>query len=82
MTKLYDVKGAICEHSPQCEHICHFVDAGLEPEPRTVNLDEIEPVSDMWQAIASVAVGFFLFAIAVVVAIIFATGAWVWSLLI
>jgi hypothetical protein len=80
MTKLYDVKGAICEHSPQCEHICHFVDA--EPEPRTVNLDEVEPVSDMWQAIAGIAVGFVLFGVALLAAVLFATGAWVWSLLI
>jgi hypothetical protein len=47
-----------------------------------VNLDEAEPVSDMWQAIASIAVGFVLFGVAVLAAVAFVTGAWVWSLLI
>ena len=54
----------------------------LKPEPRMVNLDDIEPVSDVWQVIASIAVGFFLFAIALFAAVMFLTGAWVWSLLI
>ena len=74
--------GAICPHVPQCENFCQATDAVLDPEPRKVNLDEIEPVSEVWQVIASVAVGFFLFAIAVVAAAMFVTGAWIWSLLI
>ena len=49
---------------------------------RTVNLDDIEPVSEVWQVIVSIAVGFFLFAIALFAAAMFVTGAWVWSLLI
>lgn len=49
---------------------------------RTINLDDIEPVSDMWQVIVSIAVGFFLFAIALFAAAMFITGAWIWSLLI
>ena len=24
--------GAICRHTPQCEHFCHFTNAELEPE--------------------------------------------------
>ena len=24
--------GAICQHTPQCEHFCHFTNAELEPE--------------------------------------------------
>jgi len=44
--------------------------------------DDIEPVSDVWQVIASIAVGFVLFAIALFAAAMFITGAWVWSLLI
>ena len=74
--------GAICPHTPQCEHFCQATDAELDPEPRKVNLDDIEPVSEVWQVIASVAVGFVLFAIAVVAAVAFVTGAWIWSLLI
>ena len=54
----------------------------IKSETRMVNLDEVEPVSEVWQVIASVAVGFFLFAIAVFAAVAFVTGAWVWSLLI
>jgi len=54
----------------------------LKPEPRMVNLDEIEPASDMWQIVASIVVGFVLFGVAVLAAMAFVTGAWVWSLLI
>ena len=53
-----------------------------ELKPWPVILDEAEPVSEVWQVIASIAVGFFLFAIAVFAAVAFVTGAWVWSLLI
>lgn len=74
--------GGICGHTPQCDHFCHFTNAGLEPGPRMVNLDEIEPASDMWQIVASIAVGFVLFGVAVLAAVAFVTGAWVWSLLI
>jgi hypothetical protein len=54
----------------------------LKSETRTVNLDDIEPVSEVWQVIVSIAVGFFLFVIALAAAAMFITGAWVWSLLI
>jgi hypothetical protein len=54
----------------------------IKSETRTVNLDDIEPVSEVWQVIASIAVGFFLFAIALFLAAIVVTGMWVWSLLI
>ena len=53
-----------------------------ELRPWPVSLDEAEPVPETWQVIGSIAVGFVLFGVAVVVAVIFATGAWVWSLLI
>ena len=54
----------------------------IKSETRMVNLDEVEPVSEVWQVIASIAVGFFLFAIALFAAAMFVTGAWIWSLLI
>jgi len=54
----------------------------LKPEPRMVNLDEIEPVKEVWQIVASIAVGFVLFGVALLAAMAFVTGAWVWSLLI
>ena len=49
---------------------------------RTVNLDDIEPVSEVWQVIANVVVGFVLFGIAALAALMFVTGFYIWSLLI
>jgi hypothetical protein len=43
---------------------------------------DIEPVSDTWQVIGSVVVGFVLVALVVVCLLLFFTGLWVWSLLI
>ena len=62
--------GGICPHKPQCEHFCRFTSAGMEPETRKVKpysavLDDIEPVSDTWQVIGSVVVGFVLVALVV-----------------
>ena len=81
MTRVCDA-GGICPHTPQCEHFCQATEEVLEPGPRMVNLDEIEPASDMWQIVASIVVGFVLFGVAVLAAVAFVTGAWVWSLLI
>jgi hypothetical protein len=36
----------------------------------------------MWQIVASIAVGFVLFGVALFAAVAFVTGAWIWSLLI
>jgi hypothetical protein len=87
MIRMCDTGRGICPHSPQCDHYCQFTAAELETEIRKVKPypavpDDIEPVPEVWQVIASVAVGFVLFAIAVVAAVAFVTGAWVWSLLI
>jgi hypothetical protein len=43
---------------------------------------DIEPVSDTWQVIGSVVVGFVLVALVVVCLLLFFTGLWIWSLLI
>ena len=79
--------GGICPHKPQCKHFCHFTSAGMEPETRKVKaysavLDDIEPVSDTWQVIGSVVVGFVLVALVVIAALFFFTGFYIWSLLI
>jgi hypothetical protein len=80
--------GAICQHTPQCEHFCHFTNAELEPEvvrkikPYPAIPDDIEPVPQAWQMIGSVVVGFVLVALVVIAALFFFTGLWVWSLLI
>jgi hypothetical protein len=80
--------GAICQHTPQCEHFCHFTNAELEPEvvrkvkPYPIVPDDIEPVPQAWQMVGSVVVGFVLVALMVVCLLLFFTGLWVWSLLI
>jgi hypothetical protein len=43
---------------------------------------DIEPVSETWQVIGSVVVGFVLVALMVVCLLLFFTGLWIWSLLI
>jgi len=43
---------------------------------------DIEPVSDTWQVIGSVVVGFVLAALVVIAALFFFTGFYIWSLLI
>ena len=88
MIRMCDTGYRECPQRPQCTLDCHFTDAGLEEmetrkaKPYPAVPDDIEPVPEVWQVIASVAVGFVLFAIAVVAAVAFVTGAWVWSLLI
>jgi hypothetical protein len=76
-----------CPRQPTCGMDCHFTTAGLEPETRKVAPylivpDDIEPVSDTWQMIGSVVVGFVLVGLMVVCLLLFLTGAWIWSLLI
>ena len=43
--------------------------------------DEPEPVSEVWQVLGSLLIGFVLFGIAVFAALMFLTGVWLWSLL-
>ena len=80
--------GAICQHTPQCEHFCHFTNAELEPEvvrkikPYPVIPEDIEPVPQAWQMVGSVVVGFVMVALVVIAALFFLTGLWIWSLLI
>jgi hypothetical protein len=45
-------------------------------------VEEAEPVSDTWQVIGSVVVGFVLVVLMVICLGLFFTGFWVWSLLI
>ena len=79
--------GAICSHTPQCNHFCHFTNAENEPETRKVKPypivpDDIEPVPQGSQIVGSVLVGFVLVALVVVFTLIFFTGLYIWSLLI
>jgi hypothetical protein len=96
MKTVCDTGLALCPHKPQCDHLCHFTDAKLlyvapEPDPSAVIRkikpypvipDDIEPVSDTWQMIGSVVVGFVLVALVVIAALFFFTGFYIWSLLI
>ena len=79
--------GGICAHIPQCDHFCHFTNAGLETETRKVKPypavpDDIPPVPETWQVIGSVLVGAALVVLMVICLGLFFTGLWVWSLLI
>jgi len=39
MKTVCDTGRTLCPHKPQCAHLCHFTDAGLEePETRKVLL--------------------------------------------
>jgi hypothetical protein len=73
--------GAICPHTPQCEHFCQAIETRkVKPYP-TVPAD-IEPVPEAWQMIGSVLVGVVLVALVVIAALFFFTGFYIWSLLI
>ena len=88
MKTVCDTGSTLCPHKPQCSHLCHFTDAGLEElETRKVKLypavlDDIEPVPETWQVIGSVMVGAVLVVLMVICLGLFFTGLWVWSLLI
>ena len=76
-----------CPQRPQCALDCHFTTAELETETRKVKPypavpDDIEPVPEVWQRIASFAVGFVLAGLVVIAALFFFTGLYIWSLLI
>ena len=53
-----------------------------ELKPWPVIPDDIEPVPEVWQRIASFAVGFVLAGLVVIAALFFFTGLYIWSLLI
>ena len=88
MTTVCDTGRTLCPHNPQCDHLCHFTDAGLEDmttrkvKPYSVIPDDIEPASDTWQVIGSVMVGAALAVLVVFFTLMFFTGLWIWSLLI
>ena len=85
MDKRCDTGRAICPHKPMCMWNCHFTSATLETrkiKPYPVIPDDIEPVSDTWQVIGSVMVGFVLVVLFAICLALFFTGLWVWSLLI
>ncbi len=87
MTRMCDMGYRECPRQPTCGMDCHFTTAELEPETRKVKAypavpEDIEPVSETWQMIGSVVVGFVLVALMVVCLLLFFTGLWIWSLLI
>jgi hypothetical protein len=87
MTRMCDTGYRECPRQPTCGMDCHFTTAGLEPETRKIAPypivpADIEPVSDTWQMIGSVVVGFVLVALVVIAALFFFTGFYIWSLLV
>jgi hypothetical protein len=84
MNRICDASG-ICPHTPQCASFCQFTDATLETRkiaPYPIVPADIESVSETWQVIGSVVVGFVLVALVVIAALFFFTGFYIWSLLI
>ena len=80
--------GAICRHTPQCDHFCHFTAAELEPEvvrkikPYPAIPDDIKPMSDQWHKIGAFML-WCIFAVLLTICLaLFFTGIWIWSLLI
>jgi hypothetical protein len=87
MTRMCDTGYRECPRQQTCGMDCYFTTAELEPETRKVKAypavpADIEPVSDTWQVIGSVVVGFVLVALVVIAALFFFTGLYIWSLLI
>ena len=87
MTRMCDTGYCECPRQPTCGIDCHFTNAELETEmrkiaPYPIVPADIEPVSETWQVIGSVLVGFVLVALMVVCLLLFFTGLWIWSLLI
>ena len=89
MKTVCDTGSTLCPHKPQCAHLCHFTDAGLEPEQETRKVKpypavpaDIDPVPETWQMIGSVMVGAALVVLMVICLGLFFTGLRVWSLLI
>ena len=88
MKTVCDTGSTLCPHKPQCAHLCHFTDAGLEePETRKVRPypavpADIDPVPDTWHTIGAWMLGAIMAVLAVIILGLFFTGLWVWSLLI
>ena len=85
MTRMCDTGYRECPRQPTCGMDCHFTTAELETrkvKPYPAVPADIEPVSETWQMIGSVVVGFALVALMVVCLLLFFTGIWIWSLLI
>ena len=80
--------GAFCLQRPQCAHLCHFTDAGLEEsetrkvKPYPAVPADIDPVPDTWHTIGAWMLGGIMAVLAVICLGLFFTGLWVWSLLI
>jgi hypothetical protein len=79
--------GAICAHTPQCGHFCHFTNAENEPETRKIKPypaipEDISPVSDQWHKVGAFML-WCIFAVLLTICLaLFFTGVWIWSLLI
>ena len=88
MKSVCDTGSTLCPHEPQCHHLCHFTDAGLEePETRKVKPypevpTDIDPVPDTWHTIGAWMLGAIMTVLLVICLGLFFTGLWIWSLLI
>ena len=73
--------GAICSHTPQCDHFCQSNET-RKVKPYPIVPDDIEPVSDTWHRIGAFMLASIFAVLMVFFALIFFTGLWIWSLLI
>ena len=88
MKTVCDTGSTLCPHKPQCAHLCHFTDAGLEEmETRKVKPypevpADIEHVPEEWHTMGSILLGVAMAVLVVLFALFFFTGMYIWSLLI
>ena len=88
MKTVCDTGSTLCPHKPQCAHLCHFTDAGLEEmetrkvKPYPAVPDDIEPVPDTWHTVGKLMISAVLGMIVICFSLVFFTGVWIWSLLI
>ena len=85
MTRMCDTGYRECPRQQTCGMDCYFTTAELETrkvKAYPIVPDDISPVSETWQIVGSVLVGFALVALMVVCLLLFFTGIWIWSLLI
>ena len=85
MKERYCATGRVdCPHLPECVWECKhdMAVATRKIKPYPIVPDDIEEVPEVWHKIGAAMLTAIFGALAVIVIILFFTGAWVWSLLI
>ena len=85
MNRRYCDTGRVeCPHLPECKWECHYDNATTKTIPirRVEVVEEVDEAPDHWYKLWQFLIGFTFAAMAVMVALLLVTGAWIWSLLI